>query len=118
MNEIIRDKLKTLPEKPGTYQMLDSSGRIIYVGKAKNLKKRVGSYFVGVKDEKTTRLVKDIHDFKYIITSSEKEAFLLEISQIKKHIPKYNIQFTGDNSYPYIEITNEKYPRLRIARNV
>ncbi len=98
--------------------MLDSSGRIIYVGKAKNLKKRVGSYFVGVKDEKTTRLVKDIHDFRYIITSSEKEAFLLEISQIKKHIPKYNIQFTGDNSYPYIEITNEKYPRLRIARNV
>ncbi len=118
MNDTIKNKLKTLPEKPGTYQMLNKSGQIIYVGKAKNLKRRVGSYFVGVHDEKTTRLVKDIVDFRYIITNSEKEAFLLEITQIKKHIPKYNIQLTGDNSYPYIEITKETYPRLRITRNV
>ncbi|MBN2877631.1 MAG: excinuclease ABC subunit C, partial [Bacilli bacterium] len=118
MNETIKTKLKTLPEKPGAYQMLNRAGKIIYVGKAKNLKRRVGSYFVGVHDEKTTRLVKEIEDFRYIITNSEKEAFLLEITQIKKHIPKYNIQLTGDNSYPYIEITKETYPKLRITRNV
>lgn len=98
--------------------MLDHSGKIIYVGKAKNLKNRVSSYFVGVHDEKTTRLVKDIEDFKYIITSSEKEAFLLEINQIKKHMPKYNIQFMGDSSYPYIEITDEQYPKIKISRNI
>ncbi len=98
--------------------MLDGSGKIIYVGKAKNLKKRVSSYFAGVHDAKTTRLVSEIIDLRYIITNSEKEAYLLEITQIKKHIPKYNIQFTGDNSYPYIEITNHKYPRLKISRNV
>lgn len=118
MNTTIKTKLKNLPSKPGTYQMLDKAGKIIYVGKAKNLKNRVNSYFVGVHDEKTTRLVREIEDFRYIITHSEKEAFLLEISQIKKHIPKYNIQFTGDNSYPYIEITDETYPRLRITRHV
>lgn len=118
MNEKIKTKLNQLPEKPGTYQMLNRSGQIIYVGKAKNLKRRVSSYFVGVHDEKTTRLVRNIDDLTYIITNSEKEAFLLEITQIKKHLPKYNIQFTGDNSYPYIEITNETYPRLRITRNV
>jgi len=118
MNDKIKEKLPVLPEKPGTYQMLDSAGKIIYVGKAKNLKKRVGSYFVGIHDGKTTRLVKEIDDFRYIITSSEKEAFLLEISQIKKHIPKYNIQFTGDNTYPYIEVTNERYPILKITRGV
>ena len=118
MNETIKTKLNQLPEKPGTYQMLNRSGQIIYVGKAKNLKRRVSSYFVGVHDEKTTRLVRDIEDLTYIITNSEKEAFLLEITQIKKHLPKYNIQFTGDNSYPYIEITDETYPRLRITRNV
>ncbi len=116
MNEILKEKIKSLPEKPGTYQMLDGTGKIIYVGKAKNLRRRVGSYFVGVHDEKTTRLVRDIVDLQYIITSSEKEAFLLEISQIKKHVPKYNIQFIGDSTYPYIEITEEKYPRLRITR--
>lgn len=118
MNIKIKEKLKQLPDKPGTYQMRNAFGKIIYVGKAKNLKKRVNSYFVGVHDEKTTRLVKDIEDFSYIITSSEKEAFLLEINQIKKHSPKYNIQFMSDSTYPYIEITNEKYPKLKISRNV
>ncbi|MCK5732510.1 MAG: excinuclease ABC subunit C, partial [Tenericutes bacterium] len=114
----IKNKLKKLPNKPGTYQMLNKAGKIIYVGKAKNLKNRVSSYFVGVHDEKTTRLVKDIFDLKYIITSSEKEAYILEISQIKKHHPKYNIQFMGDNTYPYIEITDEKHPKLKISRNI
>jgi len=98
--------------------MLDNAGKIIYVGKAKNLKNRVSSYFVGVHDEKTTRLVKDIEEFRYIITNSEKEAFLLEINQIKKHVPKYNIQFIGDSSYPYIEVTDELYPKIKISRNI
>ncbi len=118
MKESLKNKLRTLPEMPGTYQMLNASGKIIYVGKAKNLKRRVSSYFVGVHDEKTTRLVKDIDDFRYIVTGSEKEAFLLEINQIKKHLPKYNIQFTDDITYPYIEITTEKYPRVKISRNI
>ncbi len=118
MNDKIKNKLKKLPNNPGTYQMLDKAGKIIYVGKAKNLKNRVSSYFVGVHDLKTTRLVKDIEDFRYIITNSEKEALLLELNQIKNHIPKYNIQLVGSNTYPYIEITNETYPRLRITRNI
>ena len=118
MNEIIKTKIKKLPSEPGTYQMLDEFDKIIYVGKAKNLKNRVSSYFVGVHDEKTTRLVKEIKDFRYIITSSEKEAFLLEINQIKKYRPKYNIQLMSDSTYPYIEITDELYPRLKISRNI
>ena len=118
MNEKIKEKLRTLPDKPGTYQMLDKSGKIIYVGKAKNLKKRVSSYFVGAHDEKTTRLVRDIEDLRYIITSNEKEAFLLELSQIKKHLPKYNIQLTSDSTYPYIEITNERHPIIRTTRDI
>ncbi len=118
MNKTIKNKIDKLPNKPGTYQMLDTSDKIIYVGKAKNLKNRVSSYFVGVHDEKTTRLVKEIEDFKYIITSSEKEALLLEINQIKKYKPKYNIQFMSDTTYPYIEITDELYPRLKISRNI
>jgi excinuclease ABC subunit C len=118
MNEKIREMLKMLPEKPGSYQMLSKAGKIIYVGKAKNLKNRVSSYFVGVHDAKTTRLVKDIEDLKYIITNSEKEALLLELNLIKKYLPKYNIQLTGSSTYPYIEITDEMYPRLKITRNV
>ena len=83
MNDKIKEILNRLPEKPGSYQMLDKSGTIIYVGKAKNLKNRVSSYFVGVHDAKTTRLVKNIEDLKYIITNSEKEALLLELNLIK-----------------------------------
>jgi excinuclease ABC subunit C len=118
MKENIKEKLKKLPDKPGTYQMLDKSGKIIYVGKAKNLKKRVSSYFVGAHDEKTTRLVQNIYDLSYIITNTEKEAFLLELSQIKKHLPKYNIQLTSDSTYPYIEVTDERHPIIRITRDV
>ena len=118
MNEKINAKLKALPEKPGTYQMLDKTGKIIYVGKAKNLKRRVSSYFVGVHDEKTTRLVKDIDDLTFIITSNEKEAFLLELGQIKKLLPKYNIRLTSDSTYPYIEVTNERHPIIRTTRDI
>jgi len=118
MNNKIKEKLKQLPEKPGTYQMLNQSNQIIYVGKAKNLKRRVSSYFRSIHDSKTTLLINDIEDFTFIITKSEKEALLLEISQIKKNLPKYNIQFIGNNTYPYIEITDEIYPKLRITRNI
>jgi excinuclease ABC subunit C len=118
MIEKIKTKLKQLPKKPGTYQMLNRKGKIIYVGKAKNLKNRVSSYFVGAHDDKTTRLVREIDDFTYVITQNEKEAFLLELSQIKKYLPKYNIQLTDNKTYPYIEVTNEEHPIIRVTRNV
>ena len=118
MNSTIKDKLQTLPEAPGSYQMLNASGEIIYVGKAKNLKNRVKTYFTGSHDQKTTSLVQNITDFSYIVTASELEAFLLELSLIKEHAPRYNIMLTDDKTYPYIEITNEKYPKLVITRKV
>ncbi len=118
MNETIKQKLKTLPEKPGSYQMLSANGTIIYVGKAKNLKSRVRSYFVGSHDQKTQHMVSEIDDFRYIITPTEKAAFLLELSLIKEHQPKYNILLMDDKTYPYIEITDETHPRLTITRNV
>ena len=118
MNKKIQEKLNSLPNKPGTYQMLDSKARVIYVGKAKNLKKRVSSYFVGAHDDKTTRLVREIEDFTFVITKTEKEAFLLELSQIKKYMPKYNIQLTDNKTYPYIEITDERHPIIRVTRKV
>ncbi|QWB99616.1 excinuclease ABC subunit UvrC [Mycoplasmatota bacterium] len=118
MKSKIRDKIRKLPIKPGTYQMLDSKGKIIYVGKAKNLKNRVSSYFVGAHDDKTTRLVREIDDFTYVITNNEKEAFLLELSQIKKYLPKYNIKLMDNKTYPYIEVTDEEHPIIRVTRNV
>jgi excinuclease ABC subunit C len=114
----IKDKIRNLPNKPGAYQMLDGKGKIIYVGKAKNLKKRVSSYFVGAHDDKTTRLVSEINDFTYVITNNEKEAFLLELSQIKKWLPKYNIKLMDNKTYPYIEVTDEEHPIIRVTRNV
>ncbi len=113
-----KEKLKLVPELPGSYQMKDKNGYIIYVGKAKNLKKRVSSYFRGNVTGKTAMLVSDIDDFEYIVTSSELESLILEINLIKKYNPKYNILLKDDKSYPYIEITNELYPRLRVVRNV
>src|SRR5690554_1707910 len=113
-----KDKLATVPKKPGCYLMKDKDDKIIYVGKAKNLYNRVRSYFVGSHDAKTTKLVSLINDFEYIITSSETEALILEMNLIKTHDPKYNIMLTDDKSYPYIVITNEKYPRLLYTRNV
>ncbi|MFP4478981.1 MAG: excinuclease ABC subunit UvrC [Candidatus Izemoplasmatales bacterium] len=118
MKSQIKNKLSKLPNKPGTYQMLDGKGKIIYVGKAKNLKNRVSSYFVGAHDDKTTRLVREIDDFTYVITSTEKEAFLLELSQIKKYLPKYNIKLMDNKTYPYIEVTDEEHPIIRVTRTL
>ncbi len=116
MNSIIEEKLKLLPDSPGSYQMLDKNNKIIYVGKAKNLKNRVRSYFHGAHNAKTTKLVSEICDFNYIITASELEAFVLEINLIKEYDPKYNIMLTDDKTYPYIALTNEIHPRLIVTR--
>ena len=113
-----REKLALVPTKPGSYQMKNKDGVIIYVGKAKNLKNRLKSYFTGTVIGKTKMLVEDIDDFEYIVTSSELESLILEITLIKKYDPKYNIMLTDDKTYPYIELTKEKYPRLRVVRNV
>ena len=107
MNDNIKAKLAILPDNPGCYLHKDKNGTIIYVGKAKNLKNRVRSYFHGTHNNKTTRLVSHIRDFEFIVTGSEKEALLLEINLIKKHMPPYNIMFMDDKTYPYIEITKE-----------
>ncbi len=113
-----KEKLALVPNKPGSYQMKNKDGVIIYVGKAKDLKNRLKSYFTGTVTGKTKKLVEDIDDFEYIVTSSELESLILEITLIKKYDPKYNIMLTDDKSYPYIELTKEKYPRLRVVRNV
>ncbi|MCF2646783.1 excinuclease ABC subunit UvrC [Niallia sp. Sow4_A1] len=118
MNDIIKNKLMILPDQPGCYLMKDRQGTIIYVGKAKVLKNRVRSYFTGSHDGKTLRLVNEIEDFEYIITSSNIEALILEINLIKKHDPKYNIMLKDDKSYPFIKLTAEKHPRLITTRNV
>ncbi|MBK3493503.1 excinuclease ABC subunit UvrC [Viridibacillus sp. YIM B01967] len=118
MNELIKQKLAILPDNPGCYLMKDRQGTIIYVGKAKVLKNRVRSYFTGSHDGKTQRLVSEIEDFEYIVTSSDLEAFILELNLIKTHDPKYNIMLKDDKTYPYIKITNEKHPRLLIVRKV
>ena len=115
---MVIDKLKLVPHKPGCYLMKDKDGVIIYVGKAKDLKNRLNSYFHSSHTGKTARLVNDIADFDYIVVSSETESLILEISLIKKHDPKYNILLRDDKSYPYIELTEEKVPRLLIVRNV
>lgn len=114
---MIDQKLSLVPHKPGCYLMKDENGIIIYVGKSKNLKNRLSSYFKSSHTGKTAMLVRDICDFEYIITSSELEALLLEINLIKKHDPKYNILLRDDKSYPYIEVTNEKIFRLIVVRN-
>ncbi len=114
---MFKEKLANTPELPGSYQMKDKDGVIIYVGKAKNLKKRLSSYFNGRVTGKTKVLVSNIVDFEYIVTSSELESLILEITLIKKYNPKYNILLKDDKSYPYIEFTNDKYPLLKIVRN-
>lgn len=112
----IKDKLKLVPNLPGSYQMKDKSETIIYVGKAKNLHKRVSSYFNREHTGKTAKLVSEIDDFEYIVTSSEVEAFVLEINLIKLHDPKYNILLKDDKTYPYIEYISKPYPKLKIVR--
>ncbi|KAA0761617.1 excinuclease ABC subunit C [Bacillus sp. SH5-2] len=118
MHEHLKEKLAILPDQPGCYLMKDKQGTVIYVGKAKVLKNRVRSYFTGSHDGKTLRLVGEIVDFEYIITSSNLEALILELNLIKKYDPKYNIQLKDDKTYPFIKITAEKQPRLLITRNV
>ena len=113
-----KEKLSLVPTKPGSYQMKNKDGVIIYVGKAKNLQKRLRSYFTRTVTGKTKMLVEDIDDFEYIVTDSELESLLLEINLIKKYDPKYNILLRDDKSYPYIELTNDKYPTLKVVRNV
>ena len=115
---MILEKLKLVPHKPGCYLMKNSNGVIIYVGKAKDLKNRLNSYFHSSHTGKTARLVSEIADFDYIVVSSETESLILEINLIKKHDPKYNILLRDDKSYPYIELTMEKVPRLLVVRNV
>ena len=118
MNVTIEEKLKVLPMKPGCYLMKDKQGIVIYVGKSKALRNRVRSYFKGANDEKTQRLVMDIVDFEYIVTSTEIDALILEMNLIKKYDPKYNVMLKDDKSYPYLKITNERHPQLLITRKV
>ncbi|MEN9999455.1 MAG: hypothetical protein RI922_2445 [Bacteroidota bacterium] len=119
VKEHLQLKLKTLPEKPGIYQYFDAGGTIIYVGKAKNLKKRVSSYFNKTLDNgKTVMLVKRIADIQYMVVDTELDALLLENNLIKKYQPKYNIQLKDDKTYPWICIKKEPFPRVFSTRNV
>ena len=113
---MLEEKLKQVPNLPGSYQMKNADGIIIYVGKAKNLHKRVNSYFNRTQIGKTAKMVSEIADFSYIVTASELEAFLLEINLIKQYDPKYNILLKDDKSYPYIEYISKPYPKLKVAR--
>ncbi|MFC3040051.1 excinuclease ABC subunit UvrC [Virgibacillus xinjiangensis] len=118
MNQTIREKLAVLPAEPGCYLMKDKHGTVIYVGKSKLLRNRVRSYFTGANDRKTQRLVQEIENFEYVVTSSEMEALILEMNLIKKYDPKYNVMLKDDKTYPYIKITAERHPRLLITRKV
>lgn len=118
MKEAIEKKLAILPMQPGCYLMKDKHGAIIYVGKSKKLRNRVRSYFRGANDRKTQRLVQDIADFEYMVTSSEIEALILEMNLIKKYDPKYNVMLKDDKSYPYLKITSERHPRLIVTRQL
>ena len=118
MNDVVKDKLKMLPDNPGCYLMKDEAGKIIYVGKAVNLKNRVRSYFHGSHDAKTSLLVENIADFETVIVNSEEEALILEANMIKQHMPRFNILLRDDKHYPYLRLTlNEDFPRLVIARH-
>lgn len=116
--EYLEHKLSLLPARPGCYLMKDINSKIIYVGKAKNLKNRVRSYFKSSHEGKTERLVSEIRDFETIITSNDKEAFLLEITLIQKHQPYYNIKLKRGTGYPYIKITNERDPKMEITGQI
>ena len=111
-----KEKLSLVPNLPGCYIMKNKDGFIIYIGKAKDLKRRLSSYFNKVQTGKTRALVENIFDFEYIITKTETESLILEINLIKKYNPKYNILLKDDKTYPFIELTNEKYPRIKIVR--
>ncbi|MDX9691208.1 MAG: excinuclease ABC subunit UvrC [Acholeplasmataceae bacterium] len=112
----LKSKIALLPTEPGCYLMKSSDDEVIYVGKAKNLKNRVKTYFTGAHNEKTTRLVAEIRDFSYVLTNSERESLILEMNLIKQYLPKYNIRLIDDKTYPYIEITDEEHPKLQVVR--
>jgi excinuclease ABC subunit C len=112
----LKAKLDLCPTEPGCYLMKNKNDQVIYVGKAKNLKNRVKSYFTGAHNEKTTRLVLEIVDFSYVLTNSERESLILENNLIKQYLPKYNIRLMDDKTYPYIELTQEEHPRLEVVR--
>ena len=111
-----KEKLSLVPNLPGSYQMYDENNQVIYVGKAKNLKKRLSSYFNREQSGKTKMLVDNIHDFKYVVATTEAESLLIEINLIKKYKPKYNIMLMDDKSYPYIEYISKPYPKVKISR--
>lgn len=115
---MLKEKLSLVPNKPGCYLMKNKDNIIIYVGKAKNLKNRLSSYFHGTHTGKTAKLVSEIADFEYMVVTSETESLILELNLIKKYDPKYNILLRDDKSYPYIELTNDEVPRLEIVRNI
>lgn len=115
---MLKEKLSLVPTEPGCYLMKNKDGVVIYVGKAKNLKNRLSSYFRGTHTGKTARLVREIVDFEYVVVESETESLILELNLIKKYDPKYNILLRDDKTYPYIELTNEEVPRLNVVRNV
>ena len=117
MNEELRETIKLVPNQPGCYIYYNKDNEIIYVGKAKNLKRRVYSYFHKQHDSvKVTVLVSQIERMEYIITDSEVEALILESHLIKKHKPKYNVLLKDDKKYPYFLITDEEYPRITVVR--
>lgn len=115
---ILKEKIRLLPKQPGCYLMKNQDQVVIYVGKAKNLRNRVRSYFTGSHDGKTQRLVQEIADLEYIVTNSPSEALILESHLIKKYQPKFNVMLKDDKSYPYLRLTKERHPRLEITRNV
>lgn len=113
---MFKDKLSLVPHLPGSYQMKNIDGVIIYVGKAKDLHRRVSSYFNRVHTGKTAKMVSEVADFSYIVAGSETEAFIMEINLIKQYDPKYNILLKDDKSYPYIEYISKPYPKLKVSR--
>ena len=115
---MFKEELKLVPHKPGSYQMIDKNGVIIYVGKAKDLNKRLHSYFRGTVTGKTALMVSEVDHFTYIVTKTETESFILEINLIKKYNPKYNILLKDDKTYPYIEYISKPYPMLKVSRYI
>ena len=116
MNDILKKKINLLPDNAGCYLYKDESNVVIYVGKAKNLKNRVRSYFTGTHNKKTQTLVSNIYDLEYIIVNTEKEALILENNLIKQYKPYYNIKLKDDKTYPYLMISKEEHPRLILTR--
>ena len=113
---MFKEELSLVPHLPGSYQMYNENNIVIYVGKAKDLHNRLHSYFTGRVTGKTAKMVSEVDHFEYIVTTSELEAFILEINLIKKYDPKYNILLRDDKSYPYIEYVKKPYPSLKVVR--